>query len=94
MGSARVPACSDMYHARAFMDDVAGRMKNRVQLSSDALSAYVDATERAFGADVNYGRIVKTYPVTNLNKDAASRENRKACCYRCVRSEAHLHLPY
>jgi hypothetical protein len=25
----------DLYHARAFMDDVAGRMKNRVQLSSD-----------------------------------------------------------
>jgi hypothetical protein len=29
--------------------------------------------ERAFGADVDYGQISKTYSVTNLNKDAASR---------------------
>jgi transposase-like protein len=63
----------DLYHARAFMDDVAGRMKNRVQLSSDSLKAYTDATERAFGADVDYGQISKTYSFTNLNKDAASR---------------------
>ena len=37
------------------------RLTNRVQLSSDALSAYVDATERAFGADVDYGQAVKIY---------------------------------
>ena len=33
----------DAYHAKAFMDDVAGRMKNEVQISTDALSTYVDA---------------------------------------------------
>ena len=32
-----------------------------------------EATERAFGADVDYVQISKTYSVTNLNKDAASR---------------------
>jgi IS1 family transposase len=63
----------DSYHAKAFMDDVAGRMKNEVQLSSDALAAYNDAVERAFGANVNYGQISKTYSVTNLNKEAAAR---------------------
>src|ERR1051325_2154173 len=36
-------------------------MKNRAQLSSDDLSAYTDATERAFGANVDYGQISKTY---------------------------------
>lgn len=35
----------DSYHAKAFMDDLAARVKNRVQLSSDGLSAYVDAVE-------------------------------------------------
>ena len=33
----------DTYHARAFMDDLANRVNNRLQLSSDALAAYADA---------------------------------------------------
>jgi hypothetical protein len=36
-------------------------LANRVQLSTNALSTYVDAVERAFGADVDYGRAVKFY---------------------------------
>ena len=32
-----------------------------MQLSSDALAAYVEATEQAFGADVDYGQVVKAY---------------------------------
>ena len=41
--------------------DLAGRLDNRVQLSSDALSAYIEAIESAFGMDVDYGQIVKAY---------------------------------
>jgi IS1 family transposase len=29
--------------------------------------------ERAYGAEVDYAQVVKTYSVSNLNKDAASR---------------------
>ena len=47
--------------ATAFVQDVASRMKNRVQISTDGLRAYVDAVERAFGADVDYAQIVKVY---------------------------------
>src|SRR5712664_1668212 len=47
--------------ATAFMTDLAGRLSNRVQLSSDALAAYVEATEQAFGADIDYGQAVKYY---------------------------------
>jgi IS1 family transposase len=47
--------------ANAFVGDVASRLKNRVQLSSDALRAYVEAVELAFGADVDYAQIIKTY---------------------------------
>ncbi len=43
------------------MNDLASRLKNRVQLSSDALAAYVEAVEQAFGADVDYGQVVKAY---------------------------------
>jgi IS1 family transposase len=48
-------------HAVAFMQDLSERLANRVQISSDALNSYVDAVERAFGADVDYGQAVKFY---------------------------------
>ena len=38
-----------------------GRLTNRIQLSSDALRLYVDAVEEAFGADIDYGQLVKVY---------------------------------
>ena len=47
--------------ARAFVSDVASRMRNRVQISTDGLRAYVEAVENAFGAEVDYAQIVKTY---------------------------------
>jgi IS1 family transposase len=51
----------DAATANAFVADIAGRLKNRVQISSDALRAYVDAVEMAFGANVDFAQIVKTY---------------------------------
>ena len=47
--------------ANEFVKDVASRMANRVQMSTDALPAYVEAVEQSFGADVDYGQIVKVY---------------------------------
>jgi IS1 family transposase len=49
--------------AMAFVRDVAGRMRSKVQISTDGLNAYVDAIEMAFGADADYGQIIKTYGV-------------------------------
>lgn len=63
----------DLYHTREFMEDLAGRLSRRVQLSSDALASYPEAIERGFGSEVDYAQLIKTYAVTNLNKDAASR---------------------
>ncbi|HEX3797402.1 MAG TPA: hypothetical protein VH413_01775 [Verrucomicrobiae bacterium] len=63
----------DMYHAQAFMSNLSERLSNRIQLTTDALAAYPDAVERAFGSEIDYGQIVKTFSVSNLNKDAASR---------------------
>lgn len=45
----------------AFLNDLSSRLVNRVQLSSDAMPAYVDAVEQAFGLDVDYGQVVKHY---------------------------------
>ena len=55
------------YSANCFVEDLAARLdSDRVQVSSDALSAYVEAVERAFGSEADYGQIVKTYSHTDL----------------------------
>ena len=51
--------------ADAFLKDVAGRLKNRVQISTDGLRAYISAVEDAFGDDVDYAQIVKTYETSD-----------------------------
>jgi IS1 family transposase len=51
----------DVATANALTVDLASRLSNRVQISSDALRAYVEAVELAFGADVDYAQIIKTY---------------------------------
>lgn len=47
--------------ANAFVSDVASRLKNRPQISSDGLRAYVEAVENAFGMEVDFGMIIKNY---------------------------------
>ena len=44
-----------------FMQDVASRMANRVQLTTDGLKAYLEAVEGAFGADIDFAQLVKLY---------------------------------
>jgi IS1 family transposase len=63
----------DSYHARAFMEDLASRMANRIQVSTDSLSTYPDAIERGFGTEVDHGQIVKTYSMSILGNTAAAR---------------------
>ena len=46
------------YH---FMHDLAGRLANRVQLTSYGLLAYKPAVEAAFGVNIDYGQLVKIY---------------------------------
>jgi IS1 family transposase len=46
---------------KAFVADVASRMKNRVQVSTDGFHAYPEALESAFGGEVDYAQIVKIY---------------------------------
>lgn len=45
----------------AFCSDLRARILNRPQISSDGFQPYVSAIEDAFGADVDYGQIVKEY---------------------------------
>ena len=56
------------YMANCFMEDLAARLTHRVQISSDSLRAYNGAIERAFGAEADYGSIIKTFSHTALEE--------------------------
>ena len=47
--------------AIALMDDLRGRLANRVQLTTDGHRAYLEAVEGAFGSNVDYAQIIKLY---------------------------------
>ena len=51
----------DAGYATEFINDVALRLSNRVQLITDGHRAYLEAMEGAFGADVDYAQLVKLY---------------------------------
>ena len=51
----------DAPSAQTFMQDVASRLANRVQLTTDNLRSYLDAVEDAFGGDIDYAKLIKLY---------------------------------
>jgi transposase-like protein/IS1 family transposase len=56
----------------AFIGDLARRLANRIQLSTDGFHFYIEAVETHFGADVDFGQIVKLYGEYG-HHDAAAR---------------------
>jgi len=51
----------DASYAQIFMEDIASRLKNRVQLTTDGLKAYIEAVESNFGSGIDYAQLVKIY---------------------------------
>jgi hypothetical protein len=43
------------------VDDLASRITNRVQLTTDGFRPYIDSVERVFGAGVDFATLVKVY---------------------------------
>lgn len=74
----------DLPHAMRLMDDLASRLQNRPQISTDALNAYKTAVEYAFGSEVDYGTVIKTYSHTDLEE---SRRYSPPDCIRIKRRD-------
>ena len=51
----------DAEFASEFMNDLAARLDNRVQLTTDGHKAYLNAIDGAFGNDIDYAQLVKLY---------------------------------
>lgn len=65
--------------AREFMADVASRMANRIQLTTDGLVLYLSAVEEAFGWNgADYAQLVKSYGAP-VEKGAARRYSPPIC---------------
>ena len=62
--------------AQMFMQDLATRMRGRIQLTSDGHNPYLEAVEGAFGADIDYAMLIKLY---GHPRDDASRYSPPEC---------------
>ena len=51
----------DGYVAQTFVRDLAGRLSNKVQITTDGHRPYLEAIEGTFGADVDYAMLQKIY---------------------------------
>ncbi len=73
----------DAESATEFMQDLASRLVNRVQLTTDGHKMYLSATEEAFHGAVDFAQLVKMY-----GADAAEGEKRysPAVCIGCERT--------
>lgn len=56
----------DADYAYTFMQDVAGRLAHRVQLTTDGHQPYLNAVIDAFGPDIDYAMLVKHYGVGSV----------------------------
>jgi IS1 family transposase len=63
--------------AKEFMQDCARRIRGRVQITTDGHRAYLEAVEDAFGADIDYAQLQKTYGAPS---DAEVRRYSPAKC--------------
>jgi IS1 family transposase len=69
--------------ATAFMHDLASRLANRVQLTTDGLHVYADAVDEAFDRDVDYAMIIKQYG----NSPEGQRRYSPAVCLGAEKTE-------
>jgi len=55
--------------AKEFVADLASRLANKVQLTTDGHKPYLEAVEAAFGGEIDYARLVKLYGSPSSKKD-------------------------
>lgn len=65
--------------AHTFMSDLASRMANRIQLTTDGHKVYINAVEEAFGGDIDYAMLVKQYGNEGAPVEASRRYSPAEC---------------
>lgn len=70
----------DAGYATEFLGNLRPRLKNRVQLTTDGLKAYLSAVADTFGTDADFATLVKLYGVV---RDEANARYSPAMCVGC-----------
>jgi IS1 family transposase len=73
----------DLVTARDFVNDLAKRVRGRVQITTDALKTYVNVIENAFGGQADYAQLHKIYGAPDENETRYS----PARCIGCEMKE-------
>ena len=76
--------------AYEFMQDVASRLKHRVQLTTDAHKPYLSAVEGAFGSEIDYAVLQKIYGTDPENETRYSPAKCLGCDIKTVSGEPNL----
>jgi len=58
------------------MKDLAGRLKNKVQLTTDGHKMYLEAVENAFGSEIDFSQLIKIY---GTSEDSEKRYSPAKC---------------
>lgn len=66
--------------AHAFIQDLASRLANRVQLTTDGYRPYLTAVNDAFGGDIDYAMLVKIYSQGAKQKGGAEHKYSPGDC--------------
>jgi len=56
--------------AYSLMHDLASRLANRIQLTTDGHRVYAEAVESAFGSEIDYSMLVKVYGADRVESEA------------------------
>ena len=75
----------DAESASIFMNDVASRLANRVQLTTDGLHTYLEAVADSFGSQVDFAQLQKIYGKEG-NAKSAEKKYSPAECIGCKKN--------
>lgn len=72
----------DAEYGHAFMLDLASRLSNRVQLTTDGHKVYLNAVDNAFGSEIDYAMLIKIY-----GKSESTIDERRYSPVECTGTE-------
>jgi IS1 family transposase len=75
----------DVESATVFMQDVASRLKRRVQLTTDGLHSYLEAVTDSFGSQIDFAMLQKIYGKTG-SQGSAEKKYSPAECIGCKKT--------
>jgi IS1 family transposase len=77
----------DSYEARLFINDLASRLRHRVQLTTDSYSLYVNPIREAFDGAIDYAQLTKLYGETETGRKSGSAKYSPG---KCIGSHADV----